>query len=448
MNRGYANWKRTIALTGRLLVLLISVSGVRAFSETNTDEAIRESFVDRMTVDPLNEDSRASVQYHMGRMRSLGLAPEEIPAPALNPPSRDSMPAQAQDRGKAKIHTDQANRFLAAGEPSKALLEMRDALTYVPNDLAVLRPAATLATSLKKYLLAETFSRLYLAQKPDDVQILGLRALVLLRMSRMEEAKATVARALAIDPDDAYSRLIEMQLLVLREDRALSSTYWRQRRFEQMAGVAGLLVSNREELQAALGADDFQLICDTTLGEGTTPHLDRILELHQRILDPAREDQYQEQLDNLLELKQLGVRGFGLSTIEAELLRRLGRAADARQAWDSIRTQFSDYPDALLNFGRHTILSGDYPAAVASLRSCLLLLKNKDTGLTEFLLATALSLQGQTGEAQLLYNKIIRSHCIPFQSWIKIDPLFQDALDRMPNAKALLRLLEIPPESE
>jgi tetratricopeptide (TPR) repeat protein len=404
--------------------------------------------VDRMAVDPLAENRAPDPDFHKGHMRSLRLQREEISLPTLNPPDRDLRPAREADVKKAKDHSDRANRFLADGEPSKALLEMRDALTFMPDNMDLLRNATRLASDLKKFTMVETFSRLYLERTDRDADILALRAFALLRLSRVKEAQVAVDRALVVEPDHVLSRMLDLEMRLLREERDPSSAFWRTRPFGPLAEVTRHLVLHQDLTEAALGLEDFLLFCDILLGKGSGLNLQRIHEFQLKILDPALSLQFEAELENIQALKTFGLEGFGLEAIEAELLRRLGRAEEARKAWETIRSRYSEAPDAHLNYARYAILSGNVVGAEAALRECQRLLGPRDSETVRFLLATSFSLQGKIAEATEIYNDLARNHGNSFRSWMDLDPVFQDALNRMPNAKAILRLLEIPPESE
>jgi hypothetical protein len=214
-----------------------------------------------------------------------------------------------------------------------------------------------------------------------------------------------------------------------------------------LAEVTRLLLLHQKTIEAALGLEDFLLYCDTLLGEGTGLLLERIHTLQMKILNPANPGQSEEELETIQALKRTGFTCFGLDAIEAEVFRRLGRKADADRAWAAMLSRYGEVPDAHLNFARYSILEGRPADAESALQKCRQLV-GQDSEIVRFLLAAAYSLQGKTGDATELFNDLALHHREMFRSWMEMEPAFEDAVNRMPNAKAILRLLEIPPESE
>lgn len=425
--------------------LLLGLAPAPAFADEETTD--RWFLVERMAVDPLTGGISAEEAYYKGRIRTLRLQRGEIPMPSLNPPDMDFAPMTAGDFGKADEHVKRANRYLSEREPGKALLEMRDALAYTPGNTDLLKAAARLALDLQKYAMAETFARQYLTRVNNDPDLSALRAMALLRLSRVGEARTAVEQTLAVFPDHLASRMLSVEIQLLREDRNLSPAFWRHRRFEQLAEVTRLLLLHQKTIEAALGLEDFLLYCDTLLGEGTGLLLERIFDLQVKILQPPADAKEGEDLETIQALKRTGFTCFGLDAIEAEVYRRQGRKADADRVWATMLTRYGDAPDTHLNFARYSLLEGQPANAETALRKCRELI-GQDAEIVRFLLATALSLQDKTDEASELYNDLALHQRASFRSWIDMEPLFEDALNRMPNAKAILRLLEIPPESE
>jgi Flp pilus assembly protein TadD len=403
--------------------------------------------VDRMAVDPLTGRAPAEEAFHKGGMRTLRLQRGEVSMPTLNPPDMNLSPTTASDFRKAEEHAKRANRLLAENEPSKALLEMRDALSYTPGNTDLLKTAARLALDLQKFTMAETFSRQYLTRVSNDPDMMALRATALLRLSRVGDARAIAEQTLAVYPEHLASRMLSLEIQLLREDRNVSPAFWRTRRLEPLAEVTRLLLLHQKTIEAALGLEDFLLYCDTLLGEGTGLLLERIHTLQMKILNPANPGQSEEELETIQALKRTGFTCFGLDAIEAEVFRRLGRKADADRAWAAMLSRYGEVPDAHLNFARYSILEGRPADAESALQKCRQLV-GQDSEIVRFLLAAAYSLQGKTGDATELFNDLALHHREMFRSWMEMEPAFEDAVNRMPNAKAILRLLEIPPESE
>lgn len=433
---------RVAAATALLL------SGPARGRAAEEDEETAQWFlVERMAVDPLVNQAPVEESYHQGRMRTLRLQRGEVGPPSLNPPDITLAPVTQEDLRKAEDHMKRANRYQAEQEPNKALLEMRDALVYARNNTDLLRTAARLALDLQKFTMAETFARQYLTRIPDDPDMMALRATALLRLSRVPDARATVESALAVHPDHLICRMLAVEIQLLREDRNLTTTFWRQRRFDQLTDVTRLLLLHQKTIEASLGLDDFLLYCDTLLGEGTGLLLERIFDLQVKILNPANPGQSEQELETVLTLKRTGFTCFGLDAIETEIYRRLGRKADADRLWSEIRKRYAEAPDAHLNFGRYSLLEGRPEDAEKAILECRRL-AGQDSEIVRFLLAVSYSLQGKAEEATGLFNELALRNRDQFRSWMEMDPVFEDAVNRMPNAKAILRLLDIPPESE
>jgi hydroxymethylglutaryl-CoA reductase len=66
----------------------------------------------------------------------------------------------------------------------------------------------------------------------------------------------------------------------------------------------------------------------------------------------------------------------------------------------------------------------------------------------DFLIASALALLNRVGEAQVIFAQLVKRRPREFRQWLESDPVFEAALDRLPNRAAYLRRLDIPPEME
>ncbi|MDZ4198245.1 MAG: hypothetical protein U1E27_03070 [Kiritimatiellia bacterium] len=406
-------------------------------------------FVDRMAVDELTDVGREGGNFYESRRRPLTIQPAQLPIGPLNPgPMNAPAPRTTEEQKRVRAHVDRAMNLLSAGDLSKALIELRDALVFEPDNLFILKRAVLVAAALRDHPRVDAYASRYLRMDPRDLQVLTARIGALIRLSRIGEAQKTIDQALAIDPQQMATQFHLLTLRLLREEPIPDSSFWPRRRLDEIVQLANWLWTDHAELTAMLGTADFSRFCGLVLGQGAGSDLERIGNHLWAVVRKDPPVSPQERLAALDDLIGLGLHGYGIRAARAEALGLLGRKPEALDLWAGILKEFPDHPEALLNYGHFLLRSGSPADAVEPLRACRRMLGSGDAGIVDFVLASALAMSGEIDKSQEIYHELIRKDRARFRQWMEMDVVFQDALQKLPNYQVLLRRLEIPPESE
>ena len=358
----------------------------------------------------------------------------------------DTPSASQQERIEAERHLERAIAYLRQNDAGKAMLELRDALTYDPNDARILARAAVVCTESRDYERAAGYFKRYLELAPNDLPMTGAFVAILLRMSRFDEAQAILAETEKTAPDFMPLAFSRVCLRLIREERTADRTFWTRRSLSDVHSLVQWLKVDHRDLLRIMGPDDYRILSDVTLGPNTLRSLDEIATELQAAADARTRGDYKTAITHWRRAQELGVDAYGLEAAIAESYETSGDVPKALEVWDAVTERHALWPQVWLSYGHVLLRTGNFRPALDATRKAKELAP--DMPVVDFLLASALAMNDQIPEAQRTFNSVVRRDPKQFRQWLDSDGVFQAALDRMPNRAAILRTLEIPPESQ
>lgn len=420
---------------GRALALFLAAAAARGGGGTQD-----VFLVDGMAVDPLTPTP----------VRPLVTAPELTVKVGSRlsklPPTIEAPPATAAEAALAGRHLERAQAYLRTNDIAKALLEVRDGLSYNPDDPRLLSLAGSLSAQRGDYQSAASFLRRFMERNPGDGQHAAALIAVLLRLSRFDEAEQTLRAAEALHPDFLPLHFHRACLRLIRDDPLPPTPYWSRRSFDEMRTLSTWLAGDRTELARMTGKESFARLCDLTLGPGTAAAIDEIANCFVEADAARRRNEPAAALELLRRAETRGVRGFGLDAGIAETLELTGDIDGAVARWADIARRHPDWSQPWLSYGHVLIRCARFNEALIAAKRAKEL--EPDQPVVDFLLACALAHQGAIADAQRIFNTLTLTRPRDFRRWLESDAAFEAALEKMPNRAAILRNLEIPPEME
>jgi len=352
-------------------------------------------------------------------------------------------PAEAQ---AAEAQLRRVDELIRESDYRRAFLAVRDALALYPAYPPLLSRAAVISANLRDYGRAEHYFSRYLALQPDDALHWAGYAGVLIRLSRLEEARTAIDRGLAANPDLLPMRFHDVTVRVIQESKDISRQFWRRRSLEELLLLLNWLISDRAEFERMMGAADFRRLCEITAGPGMAGQLEEARRLLQSAQDLRGKGRYPDARAAIEMVMRMGADAYGLRATVAELLIAEGLTEEGLRMWDSLTFEYSDWAQPWLSRGHLLLRAGRFTEAVLSMRRASELAPKE--GIVRFALACALALSGATNEAQEIFNDLARADPQRFRDWMESDPVLEKAVRSVPNGPSYLRAAGIPPESE
>jgi predicted Zn-dependent protease len=356
------------------------------------------------------------------------------------------IPRSSAEINRSRGHLEAADNYIRSGEYAKALLELKDGLALNPRGHELLSRAGVIAATLRRFSEAEGYMRRYLQERPTDLVHLSGLAAVLIRLARLDEAGAIIDRLERLRTEYLPARFNRLCIQVIREVDDIDRDWWTRRTIEEVGLTSAWLASDRMDLIQVMGAEDYALVCDIALGPGTS---DRVQEIA-----TASAEAYQRQSQSLTaelsasldRLQSLGVHGTVIDRARADLLAASGNGPGAIAIWKRLLESSPEWPEGWMLYGRLQMKFGAHAEAAAALRKALDQSPKDDR--FRFYLACARALNGELKAAQEDFEDLARRRSRDMRSWIDADEILDRALKRVPNYTAILRRIEIPPESE
>lgn len=396
--------------------------------------------IDGLVVDLLDPKSEPGID-----VPNLAVNMDAV-AGRLAPRSLDAPPPTPPEREQAQRHYARAIDYLKHSDLPKASLELRDGLTYAPDELRLLGLAAMLAAQSRDLDTAAGYFRRCLEIEPANLQHIAALVAVLLRLSRMEEADRTLGDGEAIAPDFMAFRFHRACLQIASNRYKPARAYWAQRPIDEVLAAVQWLQSDRADLAKIIGAGGVDRLTEDILGSRTSLSLARI----QATLDAASAARtarnWPDAVKNLREVTALGVDGYGVRTALTEALEMAGDREAAIAEWRRILADYGGLVQAWVSFGHVLLRGARFDEALPVIRRAKELAPGEPV--IDFLHASALALAGRIPEAQALYTDLVRRRPRDLRKWLESDAVFEAALERLPNRTAILRRLDIPPEME
>lgn len=404
-------------------------------------------FINGMAVDGQEESAPGRGGFYRERMRQLVVRPAQLPASRLGaihiePPAR---PSRGASEG-AVVHVQRAMQLLNREELAQALIEFRHALVFEPANPYILTHATLISATIRDFVSAETYSRRFIELHPEDAAMWALRAAILMRLARIQEAGAAIREAVRIDPENVSAHFSGEVLKLVRSESRPERRFWERRRLDEVATVVRWLREDREVLTGMLGEADFGVLCEIILGGPVSGMLDPVHDRVQVVMNAAVEPALR--LEALEELAGWGLGSYGIQVAHAGILGELGRWAEAKAIWEQIARRHADFAEALLNYGLFLLRAREPGTAVRVLRESRRLLAASGPDIVSFVLASALALDGRTGEAMDLFRELARTLPDPLRDWAGLDPVFLQALDSLPEDPEIRAAFLAPPPEE
>ncbi len=406
----------------------------------NSASAMEPVVVDGFHADPLEERSEPSfvpppMRMHVGDDLSRYVH-RLLQSPPPTPPELE----------QARQHFQRAVEYVRQNEIGKAMLELRDGLTYTPDDPRLLSLAGTLSIQSGKLEDAAGYFRRWLDVEPDNLHAASTYSGLLIRLSRIAEAETMMNRYEPSAPGLMAFRFHRLCLDLIADRTVTADPFWQRLPMEDMVQLIHWLYEDRVALARALGAQTHARLCELTLGPRAAADLPRVHGALVRLVTAREAGQTAEALAAARELADAGLTGYGVRALHAELLERSGARAEALALWRQIIADTPDLPQAWVSAAHVFLRNGRTDEALATIQRAKELSPREPV--VNFLLASALALSGRTADAHPLYVELVTRRPREFQRWLESDAVFEAALDRMPNKGAIMRRLEIPPELE
>ncbi len=347
---------------------------------------------------------------------------------------------------QAHHHYQRAIEYVRQNEIGKAMLELRDGLTYTPDDPRLLSLAGTLSTQSGQLEDAASYVRRWLEVEPENLNAATIYIGLLIRLSRIAEAETMMTRYEPLARSLMAFRFHRLCLDLIADRTVTPDPAWQRLSFEEIVQLVHWLYEDRLALARALGAQAHARLCELTLGPRAAADLPRLHGALVRLVRAREAGQTAEALAAARQLADAGLSSYGVRALHAELLERSGARAEALALWRQITADTPDLPQAWVSAAQIFLRNGRTDEALAAIQRAKELAPREPA--VNFLLASALALSGRTADAHPLYVELVSRRPREFQRWLESDPVFEAALDRMPNKGAIMRRLEIPPELE
>ncbi len=345
----------------------------------------------------------------------------------------------------ARQHYERAIQHVQRGEHRRALLELRDGLTYAPDDPRMLAMAAALSVQTREFANAATFFRRYMELEPANLQYAAAYIALLFRMARTAEAEALLSRYEVTAPAFMPFRFHRACFEILADRRLEDDGYWRRRSADEIITAIQWLHGDRDELARAMGAAGYLSLAEHILGPAATS-LGELRAAADRLVEARDRRDWPAVVHNGRAMLDMGLRVLGVWALLAEAAEQSGERSEALALWRRIVSDFPDVAQAWASAGQVFLRNRSFEEALRMIRRAKELAPREAA--IDFLLASALALTDRIGEAQSIYNHLAARRPRDMRQWMESDPVFEAALDRMPNRTAILRRMEIPPELE
>ncbi|MCX7817799.1 MAG: tetratricopeptide repeat protein [Kiritimatiellae bacterium] len=357
-----------------------------------------------------------------------------------------SPPPTPPEIEQARQHYQRASEYLRQGEVGKAMLELRDGLTYTPDNPRLLELAGSVSIQMGKLEDAAGFYRRWLDVEPDNVRAAATYVGLLVRLSRIAEAEAVMQRYTPVVGHLMPFRFHRLCLDLIADRTIAADPFWQQRPIEDIVQLVQWLHDDRDALSRVLGATGYVRLCELILGPRAAAELPRLHATLARLLRAREQGKLTAALQAAREVDAMGVRAYGVAALLAELLEQTGDRAGALAAWRQILAEQPDTSQAWVSAAHVFLRNGRFEESLDAIRRAKELLPREPV--VDFLLASALALSGRTAEAHPVYVQLVSRRPADFRRWLESDAVFEAALDRMPNKGAIMRRLDIPPELE
>lgn len=425
--------------------LLLAVNLAPAALVTEKSDSIFS--VDGLMVDSSEEEEKDAVpdsKFYQIEMK-------RFPMPLQNRrPGMPSGSAGAEKQGVSSVPRDvvmkyanDADSFARQQDWNRALNEVQRGLELAPEDMTLLRKAAAYAALARRFAVADEYFARVLKAYPESVPFLTGRAGVLIRLLKLQDADAVLRKAFEIEPNYLTAKFNYLCLQIARGDQRLVPGPWETLNTEELISMINWLDADRVDYIMALKEEGYALLCDVTLGKGTSVHVGDIAGDLKQVRAALSGGNWAKAEADIRRLMGLGVQAMGLRMDLARCrfeqgdrdsaLTILKDAADRHQGISSVQY---NYAFVLMDLERY----GE-AATVLELARQL----DPNDGQTGFALACAYAGQNLMDKAWPILTRLAQTHPEQMGFWMKGDQPYLKAIRGHPDyARTIQRQIGNP----
>ena len=422
-----------------LLWAALAVAGATRASEPVSVQGLFQ--VDGMWVDPATAADEPRSEQIRPNPLSIGMLAEDKQLTA-NPV--DPAPVTPENARLAEAYLQRAIQFLQASQTAEALLMLRDGLALNPQNPRLLAYAAILHAQRREFERSVEYFQRFLELDPDNTVVGASYSAVLLRLARFDDAAGVLDRMESLNPENLFVRFNRLVLEFMRERRAHDALWWNQRSRAEILQVVRWMKADEAGLIELLGSRDYDNFCAAILGPEARLHL---ADLEQWLTDAESAwtagDAAAAREARTRTAQYLP--GYGVQAAIAMAAEEAGDVDGALRIREEQARRFPQWAPATLAHGQMVLRLGRRREALALIRQARTL-PGLNPHYLDFAFAGALALNGQTGEAQEIFTRLVRTDPKNFKLWVDTDPALRAGFMSVPNHGAILRLLDIPPE--
>ncbi|GEM_PF-1282503 len=390
-----------------------------------------------LIVDTLDEieESREDMETAFPRLQ-IGDMLSTLPQTDFRSQPDPIRPAPSQN--PALRHAFDGESFMRQGHWETALREFQRAMRLDRGNYAYVQRVAIAAALSGNYALADFHFRQFLEEHPDDVPSLVSRGGVLLRMTRYDDARESLNRALELEPTDIGAMYNKTFLrIIAEEDTRELSRQWEEMGVRDTIRIVQWLNADRTDMLRVMTPEQYQQSIAVMLGEGSQHHLAEIIQTFRSAISALERGDWVYYSGQLERIRIMGIRTMG---IESELARSHAEMDDYRQAeriMSELAERFPGNAEIAYNHGYILMNLDSYEQALeAFTRAARLDEVHADA---RFGLACAYMGLDQPDAAWPILTSLAHEYPERMPEWLEGEALYLQAIRAHPDYDALKR---------
>ena len=403
--------------------------------------AAAPEYLDRWVVDDLQNWGVTQTFYRVSPPR---LAGQRLRPGLLS--QTMALPTSPRQEQQAQAHFDRAQEYLRAQEFEKALLELRDALGYLPDHPLLQSSMAQVALQVGDERRADTYLQRVLERQPNDLYHLTLRANLLLRLSRFDETRALADRIAELQPNSVYAALLRTALDFLERPGPLNTAFWRSLDFGDLYRAAEWTQMQLPTLARMYGNEDTRRFLNQLFCPAAADRMDELTARLRGLQEAAGARKWNDLLTQAEALLAWDWEPLALQLIRLEALSQLN--ADPARVADGWKQLKQRYPRSALIWiasGNAHYLKGRHKDAVSDFRRAEKLTRQSDL---TFMLVAALALNDEMDPANQAAAELLQRQPDALRQLLTGGNEYLRGWQRLSSYQNILRRLGIPPELE
>lgn len=335
---------------------------------------------------------------------------------------------------KKNTELQQLQSALSRQKYDKALILCRTLLIRNPDNLKVLRTAATVAAAVGSYSESSRYFQHLIELDRNATHYRAAWTGVLMRLGKWEQACEQARQVRQAEPDSMEAVFTLTAASVLEDRDTAYAEWWRERSLPELFRVVNWLHADAENLLLCMSRDQYIRLCDVVAGSESAGYLMPIIENLKQLEASMQGGHWDEALKSVESLKQQHVNLYSLSVQEAQCLFETGQPDEAASVLTALSAQQPDNGEVWFNLGFIYLRSGRYnQARVPFARAAKRL---DDSRLSIFGLACAYAGLGNMDKAYAALQTLTPRAPRDLTSWlegdrpylvaIREDPRYQD----------------------